>query len=156
MYNGATVVLLGCSYTFLGCKFLSSIFPLFLHPTRISKVISLHRWNNQAYNKALLPHSKKIWNEVNIFFHQSQQTLIRLNSNVLFLVTLFISIFNFLCSITGYAYYGEYPLSFAVCFGYMDIYDYLIDNGANPNLQDSFGNTALHMAVIADQAVSTT
>ena len=96
MYNGATGVLLGCSYTFLGCKFLSSIFPLFSHPTGISKVISLHRWNNQANNKALLPHSKKnIWNEVNIFFHQSQQTLIRLNSIVLFLVTLFISIFNF-------------------------------------------------------------
>ena len=37
----------------------------------------------------------------------------------------------------------------------MDIYDYLIDNGADPNLQDSFGNTALHMAVIADQPVST-
>ncbi|KAH3777643.1 hypothetical protein DPMN_179091 [Dreissena polymorpha] len=35
----------------------------------------------------------------------------------------------------------------------MDIYDYLIDNGADPNLQDSFGNTALHMAVISDQAV---
>ncbi|XP_052781748.1 transient receptor potential cation channel subfamily V member 5-like isoform X2 [Mya arenaria] len=52
----------------------------------------------------------------------------------------------------GYAYYGEYPLAFAVCFGYMDIYDYLIDNGADPNLQDSFGNTALHMAVISDQA----
>lgn len=56
--------------------------------------------------------------------------------------------------VSGYAYYGEYPLAFAVCFGYMDIYDYLIDNGADPNLQDSFGNTALHMAVIADQAVN--
>ncbi|XP_045165814.2 transient receptor potential cation channel subfamily V member 5-like isoform X2 [Mercenaria mercenaria] len=51
----------------------------------------------------------------------------------------------------GYAYYGEYPLAFAACFGYMDIYDYLIDNGADPNLQDSFGNTTLHMVVIADQ-----
>jgi ankyrin repeat protein len=36
----------------------------------------------------------------------------------------------------------------------MDIYDYLIDNGADPNLQDSFGNTTLHMVVIADQPVS--
>lgn len=51
----------------------------------------------------------------------------------------------------GYAYYGEYSLAFAACFGYMDIYDYLIDNGADPNLQDSFGNTSLHMVVIADQ-----
>ncbi|KAL4226497.1 hypothetical protein ACF0H5_014482 [Mactra antiquata] len=51
----------------------------------------------------------------------------------------------------GYAYYGEYPLAFAACFGYMDIYDYLIDNGADPNLKDSFGNTSLHMVVISDQ-----
>ena len=58
--------------------------------------------------------------------------------------------------ISGYAYYGEYPLAFATCFGWMDIYDYLVDNGADPNKQDSFGNTCLHMAVIADTAVSET
>ena len=58
--------------------------------------------------------------------------------------------------ISGFAYYGEYPLAFATCFGWMDIYDYLVDNGADPNMQDSFGNTCLHMAVIADQAVSKT
>ncbi|XP_063430515.1 transient receptor potential cation channel subfamily V member 5-like isoform X2 [Mytilus trossulus] len=51
----------------------------------------------------------------------------------------------------GYAYYGEYPLSFATCIGNQEIYDYLINNGADPNLQDSFGNTCLHMAVIHDQ-----
>ena len=56
--------------------------------------------------------------------------------------------------LSGFAYYGEYPLAFAACFGWMDIYDYLIDNGADPNMQDSFGNTSLHMAVIADQPVS--
>ncbi|EFP07876.1 CRE-OSM-9 protein [Caenorhabditis remanei] len=48
----------------------------------------------------------------------------------------------------GYAYYGEYPLAFAACFGNKDIYDLLIQFGANPNLQDSFGNTILHMCVI--------
>ena len=53
----------------------------------------------------------------------------------------------------GYAYYGEYPLSFAACFGYEDIYDYLVDHGADPNFQDSFGNNVLHMMVIANQTV---
>ncbi|VDL63077.1 unnamed protein product [Nippostrongylus brasiliensis] len=48
----------------------------------------------------------------------------------------------------GYAYYGEYPLAFAACFANKDIYDLLIQHGANPNLQDSFGNTILHMCVI--------
>ncbi|XP_060075724.1 transient receptor potential cation channel subfamily V member 5-like [Ylistrum balloti] len=51
----------------------------------------------------------------------------------------------------GYAYYGEYPLAFAACFGHEEIYDFLIDHGADPDLQDSFGNTVLHMVVIADQ-----
>ncbi|GFO42754.1 transient receptor potential cation channel subfamily v member 6, partial [Plakobranchus ocellatus] len=52
----------------------------------------------------------------------------------------------------GYAYYGEYPLAFAACFGNTDIYDFLLDHGANPNLQDSFGNTVLHMVVISNQS----
>jgi hypothetical protein len=50
--------------------------------------------------------------------------------------------------LTGYAYYGEYPLAFAACFGNKDIYDLLIQYGANPNKQDMFGNTILHMCVI--------
>ena len=33
------------------------------------------------------------------------------------------------------AYYGEYPLAFAACFANKEIYDYLIEKGANPNLQ---------------------
>ncbi len=32
------------------------------------------------------------------------------------------------------AYYGEYPLCIAACFGSKEIYDYLIDKGADPNL----------------------
>lgn len=55
---------------------------------------------------------------------------------------------------SGYAYYGEYPLAFAACLGNTDIYDFLLQHGADPDLQDSFGNTVLHMVVIADQAVS--
>ncbi|GMS95791.1 hypothetical protein PENTCL1PPCAC_17966, partial [Pristionchus entomophagus] len=48
----------------------------------------------------------------------------------------------------GYAYYGEYPLAFAACFSNKDIYDMLIQYGADANMQDSFGNTILHMCVI--------
>lgn len=54
---------------------------------------------------------------------------------------------------TGYAYYGEYPIHFAAATGNQEIYDYLIDHGANPNAQDTFGNTALHMVVICNQVV---
>lgn len=55
--------------------------------------------------------------------------------------------------IIGYAYYGEYPIHFAAATGNQEIYDYLIDHGANPNVQDTFGNTALHMVVICNQVV---
>lgn len=54
----------------------------------------------------------------------------------------------------GYAYWGEYPLSFAVCLGLSDCYKLLLAKGANPNKQDSNGNATLHMAVIADRIVS--
>ncbi|CAF0985740.1 unnamed protein product [Didymodactylos carnosus] len=48
----------------------------------------------------------------------------------------------------GYAYFGEYPLAFAASFGHPEIYDYLIEHGADPNLQDTYGNTVLHMVII--------
>ncbi|XP_065829614.1 transient receptor potential cation channel subfamily V member 6-like [Oscarella lobularis] len=51
----------------------------------------------------------------------------------------------------GDTYYGEYPLAFAASLGNQDIYAYLISKGANPNVQDSFGNTALHLMVIHKQ-----
>ena len=38
------------------------------------------------------------------------------------------------------AYYGEYPLALAGCFSTKEIYDYLIDQGADPNLQGLFLN----------------
>ncbi|PAV64257.1 hypothetical protein WR25_13295 [Diploscapter pachys] len=57
-------------------------------------------------------------------------------------------LYNKIIDYQGYAYYGEYPLAFAACFGNKDIYDLIIQHGANPNNQDSFGNTILHMCVI--------
>ncbi len=53
-----------------------------------------------------------------------------------------------------HAYYGEYPLAFAAAFGHKEIYDFLIENGADPNMQDTYGNTVLHMLIIRDQMVS--
>ncbi|XP_070557393.1 transient receptor potential cation channel subfamily V member 6-like [Ptychodera flava] len=62
----------------------------------------------------------------------------------------------------GHAYYGEYPLHFAASVGNIDIYNYLVDQKpraseqgqVDPNAQDSYGNTALHMAVIHNNLVS--
>ncbi|XP_033732977.1 transient receptor potential cation channel subfamily V member 6-like [Pecten maximus] len=48
-------------------------------------------------------------------------------------------------------YYGEFPLAFATSYATEEIYDFLIDHGADPDLQDSYGNTVLHVAVVADQ-----
>ena len=56
--------------------------------------------------------------------------------------------------VTGYAYYGEYPASFAACFESREMYDYLIRKGADPNKQDTFGNTVLHLCVIHNKTVS--
>lgn len=52
------------------------------------------------------------------------------------------------------AYYGEFPLAFAACFASKEIYDYLIEKGADPNLQDTNGNTVLHVLVINNKLVS--
>jgi ankyrin repeat protein len=54
----------------------------------------------------------------------------------------------------GLAYFGEYPLAFAACFCNKEIYDYLISKGADPNTQDSYGNTVLHILVINNKLVS--
>ena len=53
----------------------------------------------------------------------------------------------------GLAYYGEYPLAFAACFANKEIYDYMIEKGADPNLQDTNGNTVLHVLVINNKLV---
>jgi len=51
----------------------------------------------------------------------------------------------------GYAYYGEYPLSFAASVGHYEIYDMLIEHGCDPNMKDTHGNNVLHLTVIHDQ-----
>ena len=48
----------------------------------------------------------------------------------------------------GYAYFGEYPLSFAAILNQVECIRMLMAKGADPNLQDSNGNTVLHMLVI--------
>ncbi|KAL0276082.1 UNVERIFIED_CONTAM: hypothetical protein PYX00_003742 [Menopon gallinae] len=48
----------------------------------------------------------------------------------------------------GYVYWGEYPLSFAACLGQEESFRLMLAKGANPDNQDTNGNTALHMLVI--------
>ncbi|XP_063952787.1 transient receptor potential cation channel subfamily V member 6-like [Lytechinus pictus] len=65
----------------------------------------------------------------------------------------------------GQAYFGEFPLAFAASLGDKAIYDFLIEESVrvdrrgemvikgrvNPDDQDSYGNTVLHMVVINNQ-----
>lgn len=54
----------------------------------------------------------------------------------------------------GLAYLGEYPLAWAACCANESVYNLLLDNGANPDFQDNFGNMILHMVVVCDKLVS--
>ncbi|KAI1696929.1 ion transport protein domain-containing protein [Ditylenchus destructor] len=49
---------------------------------------------------------------------------------------------------TGRMYYGEFPLAFAACTNQKDCYRLLRAKRADPNQQDTNGNTVLHMTVI--------
>lgn len=51
----------------------------------------------------------------------------------------------------GYCYWGEYALSFAASLGLADCYKLLLAKGADPNRQDSNGNSTLHICVIANR-----
>lgn len=51
----------------------------------------------------------------------------------------------------GLAYMGEYPLSWAACCANESVYNLLLDYGADPDMQDSFGNMILHMVVVCDK-----
>ena len=51
----------------------------------------------------------------------------------------------------GLAYMGEYPLAWSACLCNEGIYNLLLLKGADPDAQDSYGNTVLHMVVVADQ-----
>nr|CAD7571207.1 unnamed protein product [Timema californicum] len=54
----------------------------------------------------------------------------------------------------GYVYWGEYPLSFAACLGQEECYRLILARGANPDNQDTNGNTVLHMLVIYQKLVT--
>lgn len=51
------------------------------------------------------------------------------------------------------AYFGEYPLSFAAVLNQEECIRLLIAKNADPNMQDTNGNTVLHMLVIYDNLV---
>ncbi|KAG8249026.1 hypothetical protein J6590_029376 [Homalodisca vitripennis] len=51
----------------------------------------------------------------------------------------------------GYVYWGEYPLSFAACRSQEECYRLILARGANPDSQDTNGNTVLHMLVIYEK-----
>lgn len=53
----------------------------------------------------------------------------------------------------GLAYLGEYPLAWAACCANESVYNLLLDVGADPDEQDSFGNMILHMVVVCDKLV---
>lgn len=50
-------------------------------------------------------------------------------------------------------YWGEYPLSFAACTNQMDCVRLLRAKKADPNRQDTNGNTVLHLMVIHENKV---
>ena len=64
-----------------------------------------------------------------------------------------IPIFPVKTNYIGDAYFGEYPLSFAAILNQKDCVRLLIAMGADPNKQDSNGNTVLHMLVIYNNLV---
>ncbi|CAG9853902.1 unnamed protein product [Phyllotreta striolata] len=52
----------------------------------------------------------------------------------------------------GYVYWGEYPLSFAACLGQEESFRLILARGADPDAQDSNGNTVLHLLVIKEKS----
>ncbi|GAB0094010.1 transient receptor potential cation channel subfamily V member 5 [Sergentomyia squamirostris] len=54
----------------------------------------------------------------------------------------------------GYVYWGEYPLTFAACLGQEECYRLVLARGADPDAQDTNGNTVLHMLVIYEKVTT--
>ncbi|XP_057668262.1 transient receptor potential cation channel subfamily V member 5 [Diorhabda carinulata] len=52
----------------------------------------------------------------------------------------------------GYVYWGEYPLTFAACLGQEESFRLILARGADPDAQDSNGNTVLHLLVIKQKS----
>lgn len=51
----------------------------------------------------------------------------------------------------GYVYWGEYPLTFAACLNQEECYRLMLARGANPDSQDTNGNTSLHLLTIYEK-----
>ena len=51
----------------------------------------------------------------------------------------------------GLAYLGDYHLAWAACQANETIYNLLLEKGADPDAQDGFGNTVLHMVVVTNR-----
>ncbi|XP_063218007.1 transient receptor potential cation channel subfamily V member 4 isoform X2 [Bacillus rossius redtenbacheri] len=51
----------------------------------------------------------------------------------------------------GLAYLGEFPLAWAACCANESVYNLLLDNSADPDARDTFGNMILHMVVVCDK-----
>ncbi|KAH0821155.1 hypothetical protein GEV33_001636 [Tenebrio molitor] len=51
----------------------------------------------------------------------------------------------------GYVYWGEYPLTFAACLGQEESFRLMLVRGADPDAQDTNGNTVLHLLVILEK-----
>lgn len=54
----------------------------------------------------------------------------------------------------GYVYWGEYPLTFAACLGQEECFRLMLARGADPDAQDTNGNTVLHLLVIYQKLVT--
>lgn len=52
---------------------------------------------------------------------------------------------------SSHVYWGEYPLAFAACLELEDCYRLLLAKQANPDWQDSNGNTVAHMCIIMNK-----
>lgn len=52
---------------------------------------------------------------------------------------------------SSYVYWGEYPLSFAACLSQEECFRLVLARGADPDNQDTNGNTVLHMLVIYEK-----
>ncbi|XP_073823267.1 uncharacterized protein isoform X2 [Musca autumnalis] len=50
-----------------------------------------------------------------------------------------------------YVYWGEYPLSFAACLSQEECFRLVLARGADPDSQDTNGNTVLHMMAIYEK-----
>ena len=69
-------------------------------------------------------------------------------------VSILMYLYSYLYTLTGLCYLGEYPLAWAACVDHdKRTYNALITHGADPNAQDTFGNSLLHVVVVKERLV---